>query len=168
VKKKRTRHNKPLTLEQKARLHRTRLTLEQIIQRREQGRARYAQLAPEQKAATAARRRVYNKNNEKYLARTLWERSKHRAERLNIPFNIALSDIVVPERCPIFGRVLQVSRGHFGPNSPSLDHIDPTKGYVNGNIAVISHEANMRKTNATAAEHRRIANWMEWMGERFV
>lgn len=36
--------------------------------------------------------------------------------------------------------------------SPSLDRIDSSKGYVKGNVRVISARANMLKNNATVEE----------------
>jgi hypothetical protein len=46
-------------------------------------------------------------------------------------------------------------------SSPSLDRIDNSKGYVKGNVAVISFRANTLKNNATADELRAIANFMD-------
>jgi hypothetical protein len=37
-------------------------------------------------------------------------------------------------------------------NSPSLDRIDPTKGYVKGNVWIISSKANTFKSYATHEE----------------
>jgi len=56
------------------------------------------------------------------------------------------------------------------PNSPSLDRIDPTKGYVKGNVWIISHKANTFKSYATHEElkiltdavGRAIANSIDW------
>lgn len=48
-----------------------------------------------------------------------------------------------------------------GPDSPTLDRIVPEKGYVLGNIAVISHKANAIKQNATAEEILRVAIWLK-------
>jgi hypothetical protein len=41
-------------------------------------------------------------------------------------------------------------------NSPSLDRIVPEKGYVAGNIRVISQRANRIKSNATVEELRAV------------
>ena len=42
------------------------------------------------------------------------------------------------------------------PDSKSLDRIDPTKGYVPGNIRVISSRANILLNNMTAEEAKLI------------
>jgi hypothetical protein len=49
------------------------------------------------------------------------------------------------------------------PNSPTLDKIDPSKGYVKGNVNVISQRASRLKSDGTAAEHRAIADYMDHM-----
>jgi hypothetical protein len=45
-------------------------------------------------------------------------------------------------------------------NSPSLDRIDNTKGYIKGNIMVISNKANTMKNNATPKELTKFARWI--------
>ena len=47
------------------------------------------------------------------------------------------------------------------PNyKPSLDRIIPTKGYIPGNIAVISQRANCIKSDATSEEIEAVHNWL--------
>ena len=67
------------------------------------------------------------------------------------------------EKCPILGIKLSRSRFIDGPqdNSPSLDKIIPEKGYVKGNIIVISQLANRIKNDATYDEIYKVANWYE-------
>ena len=49
-----------------------------------------------------------------------------------------------------------------GDASPALDKFEPRKGYVPGNIAVISSLANRIKSDTTDPEVlRKVANWME-------
>jgi len=92
----------------------------------------------------------------KYKHRPSWklvESARGRAKVMGIKFNLTEADVVIPEYCPILG--IKLKRGRGGgptPNSPSLDRIDPTKGYVKGNVWVISHRANRIKNNATAEE----------------
>lgn len=64
---------------------------------------------------------------------------------------MGLDDLVIPTHCPLLG----IELDQFHPNLDnhcSLDRIDSTKGYVRGNVMVISHRANRIKSNATAEE----------------
>lgn len=79
----------------------------------------------------------------------LFKRAKERATRDNIEFSIDIEDIIVPKFCPILGIELKVSVGKANDASPSLDKIDPKKGYVKGNIMVISRMANIMKAHAS-------------------
>ena len=77
-----------------------------------------------------------------------------------LEFNIELIDIIIPEMCPILGIKLNKSNNTTSPNSPSLDRIDSSKGYIKGNVIVISHRANTIKSNGTAEEHEKIAKFI--------
>ena len=103
----------------------------------------------------------YTKNNpEKRIISII----KSRAKQKNMEFNVEPEDIKIPETCPIFNYPLlkQLVKGKFGPryNSPSVDRIDNTKGYVKGNIQIISHKANSMKSNATPEELLKFAYWV--------
>jgi hypothetical protein len=75
---------------------------------------------------------------------------KSRAKTKGIDFDIDVSDVVIPEKCPYLGIPLKQSTGSGKlDTSPSLDRIDSTRGYVKGNVEVISDLANRIKTNAT-------------------
>lgn len=95
----------------------------------------------------------------------LLHKAKIRAKRQNLPFNLELSDIVIPEFCPVLINLkLESNSGgdkKTKPNSPSLDKILPERGYIKGNVAIISHRANTIKQNATVEELRRVADWLE-------
>ena len=56
--------------------------------------------------------------------------------------------MVIPRRCPILKKTLVCSTRY----SPSIDRINPLKGYIKGNVAVISTLANSMKANATPVE----------------
>jgi len=86
--------------------------------------------------------------------------AKGRAKRFGLPFRITSKDVFIPLICPILGIVLQRGLGQQRDNSPSLDRIIPQRGYVRGNIQVISNRANSIKRNATSQEIRKVADWL--------
>jgi hypothetical protein len=87
--------------------------------------------------------------------------AKNRAKELGREFSIERSDVVIPEICPVLGIPIEKGTGPFQPNSPSLDRIDSSLGYVKGNIAVISWRANCLKRDGTLDEFRKIVAYME-------
>jgi hypothetical protein len=89
--------------------------------------------------------------------------TKYRAQKRAIPFDLSIEDIVVPDFCPVLGLPLYRNTGGRaqGPNSPSVDRIDPAKGYVKGNVRVISSRANAIKSNATPEELLRVAAYFQ-------
>src|SRR6266446_762437 len=89
--------------------------------------------------------------------RELLYSAKTRAKELGLPFNLCDADVEIPERCPVLDIPLKFNKGKRGPDSPSIDRIRPEKGYVRGNVAVISMRANAIKTNATAEELTHVA-----------
>jgi hypothetical protein len=73
-------------------------------------------------------------------------RAKKRAERLRIAFDLPLQAVIIPTFCPVLEVRLVIGKGRL-PESPSLDRINPNKGYVVGNCRVISDKANRLKSN---------------------
>ena len=89
-------------------------------------------------------------------------RCKARAIAKGIDFNIDITDINIPNICPMLGIKLHVNRGSGGShNSPSLDRIDNLKGYVKGNVHVISKRANVIKSDSSFDELEKIYNWVK-------
>ena len=90
------------------------------------------------------------------------QRAKSRCKQSNREFNIEVSDIVIPDVCPILGIELNMNSGKSGAyrNSPSLDRIDNSRGYTKYNIQVISQLANAMKCHATDKELRMFATWV--------
>jgi hypothetical protein len=103
-----------------------------------------------------------NEKSRQYPEKTMWTAAKHRANRKGLEFNIEISDIIIPEFCPILNIKLEVNTGTAGPkySSPTLDRRDNTLGYIKGNIAVISHKANGCKSDLTKQE---ITNLWEYV-----
>lgn len=96
-------------------------------------------------------------------AGTLIRAAKQRAKKRGLEFNIDYEDVVVPKFCPILGipLIVGVGSGYGGnQNSPSLDRIDNSKGYIKGNVQVISHLANSMKSTADKETLIKFANWI--------
>jgi transposase-like protein len=103
---------------------------------------------------------------QKQPGKLLFKNAKQRARRFGLPFEITLEDIVatIPSDglCPITKEPFERGDGKVGPRSMSLDKINPTLGYVPGNIAIISHKANTIKQDCTDPEiFRRLATYLE-------
>lgn len=91
--------------------------------------------------------------------------ARNRAKNKGLEFNININYVrsLVVSRCPVFDVPLEWSccRGRKSeplPNSPSLDRIDNSKGYIEGNVWIISHRANCVKNNASLEEIQMMAN----------
>jgi len=67
---------------------------------------------------------------------------------------------ITPKKCPVFGKKLTVGKGKHHDMSPSVDKIVPEKGYVKGNLQVISYLANRMKNNATRKQLEQFAHWI--------
>ena len=96
----------------------------------------------------------------------MWVNARLRARARGWEFSIELSDVIIPEKCPVFGIILFTGspNGHDGrpqDNAPSLDRVDSTRGYTKDNIRVISWRANRLKQAMTALEARQLADYME-------
>jgi len=96
----------------------------------------------------------------KYAKFYMLKDAKRRANQKNIEFSITEDDIVIPEYCPVTGLKLQRHEKCLRWDSPSLDRIDNSKGYVQGNVAVISNKANMLKKNSTIDEVEKLLIYM--------
>lgn len=93
---------------------------------------------------------IYRKNN--YKDRMFCQ-SRATARRKGLEFNITREDIVLPKFCKYLGVELtkEVGNGVVWTNY-SVDRIDSSKGYIKGNIEVISRKANSMKNMATQDE----------------
>lgn len=97
--------------------------------------------------------------------KAMLNRAKVRAKSQDLPFGLSVEDIDIPQRCPVLNIELQYNNGHKGgsDNSPSLDKIDPSKGYVKGNVIVVSGLANRIKTNATLEQIKKVYDFYSRM-----
>jgi len=87
--------------------------------------------------------------------------AKYRSKKSGKEFSLSESDICIPDFCPVFGIELKRESKETWYSAPSIDRIDNTKGYVPGNITVVSRRANILKKDATVKELRQMANFYE-------
>lgn len=97
----------------------------------------------------------YTKRNTRQ-SKYLLDNSKANSRRRGNEFSITEADIVVPEVCPIFGTKFEIGT----MSAASVDRIDNNKGYVKGNIQIISRKANTMKNSASPEELLLFAAWI--------
>jgi hypothetical protein len=86
---------------------------------------------------------------------------RHAARQRGVEFSLTVSDIYpLPERCPVLDIPLNYDNTN-GPadNALSIDRIDPNRGYVSGNVVLVSQRVNRIKNDATVDELRKIAEF---------
>ena len=90
-------------------------------------------------------------------AAIMWKHAKANAHHKGISFTITVEDIIIPERCPVLG-VPFTTKGEY---APSIDKIDPTRGYDPDNITIVSRRANIKKSDMTLNEMRALVSYYE-------
>ena len=93
---------------------------------------------------------------EKYPARSMIRLAKKRGHEVTVTED----DIQIPSHCPILGIPLEMGTRLRKDGSPSLDRVDTSKGYIKGNVEVISWRANRLKSDASLSEVKAIYDYM--------
>ena len=113
-----------------------------------------------------SKRELIQEKGREYYRRKIKNRmlnaARARSKSKNLDFSIDETDFDIPEKCPLLGIDLFIADGRKAVknNSPSLDRIDSKKGYVKGNVWVISHRANTIKSDACVEEiEKLLQNW---------
>jgi hypothetical protein len=104
------------------------------------------------------------KNPKRQWAGTAYKSAKFRAKGKGIPFNLTIDYLlsIVTDSCPVFNTEFKFSGNKVARNeSPSLDRIDPSKGYVEGNLVVISNKANNIKSAYKSTDIFKVAEWLQ-------
>lgn len=83
------------------------------------------------------------------IEKRIFHRAKSRAAKNGREFNLDFGDIVLPDRCPVFGVPFIYGDADW---TYSIDRIDNEKGYIKGNIIIVSLKANRIKNSATVSE----------------
>jgi hypothetical protein len=129
--------------------------------------------------AAARSRKYYQDNKEKHTKNsikrqrewTVWarennpkllmlRRTQNSARTRKIECTISVDDFNLPKYCPLLGIKLVLNIGRPKGNSPSMDRIDNDKGYIPGNVCVISKEANRMKSNLTKESLEKLLDYI--------
>ena len=130
--------------------------------RRENGAADYSKHSTERKGRTLRRYRLSKTDPVRFL----WQQVRQRARLKGIEFTIEPEDLFIPEHCPVLGIKLRAPGAGLANESPTVDRFDPAKGYVRGNVSVMSMKANRFKNNATLDDLVRLVTWMRAQGAK--
>lgn len=126
-----------------------------LLERERAARKLFRQRHPDK--AKASRRK------HKPLKAGLCHRARRRARKCGMAATISAADIYWPTHCSVLGIELDYSprgqRHAHNPANPTLDRWDNTKGYVPGNVFVISMRANTLKNNATWQELEKVMRY---------
>lgn len=110
------------------------------------------------------KRDFWNQNwRENNPAQAIYSKAKSRARRTGIEFTISEDDLTpLPKVCPVFGfPIVYGAKLADLERAPSLDRIDNNRGYVPGNVRVISFRANSLKRDASLQELRALTAYCE-------
>lgn len=86
---------------------------------------------------------------------------KYNAQQQGWTWDLSFGDIEWPTHCPILGIELNYFSEVRAEDSPSFDQIVPAKGYIKGNVIIMSWRANRIKNDGSAQEHRKIAEFLD-------
>jgi hypothetical protein len=89
--------------------------------------------------------------------RRILHQIRSKARKTGVKFNLTVEDIVIPAVCPVFG--FRFNK-HNKLLTTSVDRKNNRRGYVKGNIHIISGLANVMKNKATPAQLLRFAEWI--------
>jgi hypothetical protein len=103
-----------------------------------------------------------HRDPKKFKARIMADSARKRAVKFKVPMNIDAEYILslCIDECPALGLNLDYVATGQKHNSPSLDRIYPDRGYVKGNVFVISRLANVMKNCGTLEQIVLLAKWV--------
>lgn len=93
------------------------------------------------------------------VKKILISNSRQRAKLAGLEHTLTKDDLVIPDKCPVFGFELKRERKNSWIASPSIDRIDNNRGYTPDNIIIVSRRANILKKDATIEELEMMANF---------
>jgi len=93
--------------------------------------------------------------------------AKKRAADKGLEFNLTYTYLlsICPDKCPVFNvDFMFIGNKQMNSISPSIDRLDPTKGYVEGNVVIVSLKANAIKNAYGSKDIYAVAEWLHNLG----
>jgi hypothetical protein len=122
-------------------------------------------------AALYARTGRTTERHETDLSRAMarcYSRKKQNVKSGKWEWTLSPTDLDYPIVCPMLGIEIDWFAESTQENSPSIDRIDSTKGYIPGNVQICSWRANRIKNDGTASELRKIADYLDSIAEKHL
>ena len=100
----------------------------------------------------------------------IYYNTKKRAKEKNFKFDLDkdfIKDLYdnAPKYCPVLGIEMRYAeigtKKNQSDNSPSIDRIDPRKGYTKDNVIIMSNLANRIKTDATKEQIEKVWKFLK-------
>lgn len=115
------------------------------------------------RARKKLKQQICGTENSRPVLDFMYNRAKVSAKQRGIEFAIKKADIVLATECPLLRVPLEYEAlgNKDAIHRPSLDRIDNAKGYVKGNVQVVSARANILKRDATLEELVNLGKWAE-------
>lgn len=112
------------------------------------------------------RRTKQIRGNPQEWVKLIFAVTKYRAKKRGIPFDLTIDHLLtlIPADgfCPALHIPLIFYGGKINRNSASLDRIIPARGYVDGNVVIISSRANSIKQDVTDSDDlRMVADYID-------
>lgn len=110
---------------------------------------------------------AYQKTMHGWVTRKICSMRRH-SKKTGLPCDVDRDYIksLVVERCPVFGWELQygMKLTDRRPNVATVDRIDNSKGYIKGNLHIISDQANKMKNDASLEQLKIFGMWASTFG----
>ena len=101
-----------------------------------------------------------------YLVMATMDRFKNKKLNTDKEFDVEYHEIVFPKHCPILGMELNYFATNYRvDNYPTFDRIDNNKGYVKGNVHVVSWRANRIKNDGSLEDFNKIVAFLNKIEE---
>jgi hypothetical protein len=87
--------------------------------------------------------------------------ARRRCKLSSLEFDVNTSDFEYVTHCPVLNIPFSMEWNNLETTAMSIDRKDNTKGYVKGNVHIISLEANRKKSNSSIEELEKIIAYMK-------